>query len=169
MFLKLFSKKKRVPDGYIEYSKEDFESYFGISEDIALQVEKDYISLVNQSNNKFTELVNKSGRDLHSISNELVKRYESNKSTAGKIALFYANVSSSIGNQSKRSNLGITQCKWLGSACSVKSKDNSISHQSLDGKNYDCQKGILTPDGYILPGVALGCLCSCRVILPGLG
>lgn len=165
MFLKLFGRKQKsdpavlVPSGYWLYAAADLKEHFNITPEQADLLANDYATLLRfNEKDEFTCLVLDAGRDLHKLSQALMTRYAMNKKQAAGVPAFLANVAGAWQNQRRLRDLGISKCIWMA----------PVDHSDLDGQPYDPAVGLKTAEGYLLPGVTLGCKCTSRSVIPGL-
>ena len=171
VFSKIFRKEKAVvvPSGYPSYTAKDFEERLKVLPEQSLQMAKDYLSLVQfDETNEFGRLVFSAGRDLHSIAQEVAARYKLEKKQAAVVSLFFANVATTRKEQARKRDLGITKCVWVATTCGLRNGDQNTSHALLSGKQFDADRGLHTEEGYLLPGVSIGCTCIAKSIIPGL-
>lgn len=163
MFSKLFGRRSpaKAPSGYATYDRKTFEAGFGVTPEQSALIADDYSALRQfDATNEFSALVLNAGRDLHSLSQALTARYGLEKKQAAALSLFFTNVATARNEQLRRQSLGISQCIWLTSTC--------VAHAALSGQKFDSAVGIATDDGYLLPGVAIGCTCTSKPIIPGI-
>lgn len=168
MFSKLFGRKPKPvpanaalgPSGYKTYTAAEFEAHFTVTPEQSEQIAKDYATLIRfNEEDELTRIVFDAGRDLHQLSQALITRYDLNKKQVAGLPLFFANVAGARKEQNRHQGLGIRKCTWLAT---------DDQHAELAGKEYDPSIGIKTPEGYLLPGVTLGCKCVARAVIPGL-
>ncbi|HUX90137.1 MAG TPA: hypothetical protein VMV48_05550 [Gallionellaceae bacterium] len=171
MFSKIFRKEKAVvaPSGYPSYTAKDFEERLKVLPEQSLQMAKDYLSLVQfDETNEFGRLVLSAGRDLHSLAQAVTARYKLEKKQAAAVSHFFANVATTRKEQARKRDLGIAKSIWVATTCGLRKGDPNASHALLSGQQFDADLGILTEEGYLLPGVAIGCTCIAKSIIPGL-
>ena len=157
-----------VPSGYVPYSANEFLERFGIASEAAQILAADYQSILGiKEPNDFSGLVFSAKRDLHRISVAIESRYDLDRSTAARVAGFVANVGMAHAQQRRQVELGIIQCRWLVSTCGTTLGDPNVLHAELLGKLYDPSRGLSMGGKYLLPGVAIGCTCIGKPILPG--
>jgi hypothetical protein len=171
VFLKIFRKQKAevVLSGYPSYTAKDFEERLKVLPEQSLQIAKDYLSLVKSDvTNEFGRLVFDAGRDLNSLAQAVTARYKLEKKQAAAVSLFFANVATVRNEQSRKRSLGISKCIWVTTTCGLRKGDQNASHALLSGQQFDPVLGLYTEDGYLLPGVAIGCTCIAKSIIPGL-
>lgn len=171
MFLKFFRKEKilLVSNGYPSYTAKEFEERLKVLPEQSVQMVKDYLSLVQlDNNNEFCRLVFSAGRDLHLLAMAVTARYKLEKKQAAAITHFFANIATTRKEQARKHDLGISKCIWVTTTCGLKKGDPNASHALLSGQLFDVNQGIRTEEGYLLPGVAIGCTCTAKSIIPSL-
>ena len=171
MFLKIFRKEKveSIPSGYPSYAAKIFEERLKLTQEQSVQIAKDYLSLLQfDKGNDFVGLVLNVERDLYSLTQAIIARYGLDKKQAAAASLFFANVATARKDQLRKRDLGISSCIWMASTCGLKKGDPNASHRLLSGQHFDPQVGIRTEEGYLLPGVAIGCTCIAKSVIPGL-
>ncbi|HUX64139.1 hypothetical protein [Sulfuricella sp.] len=161
-------KRKEHPKGYPKYSAKEFEKFFALDKEQSKKLESDYLLLLQFDNKSdFSELAFGAGRDLFKLSTSLASRYGVPKTRAGAVAHFFANITTTRNDQISKQKLGISTCIWKTSVCGMRKNDPNISHVSLSGQAYNVNTGLLVDGNYLLPGVALGCTCNGRSVIPG--
>lgn len=103
------------------------------------------------------------GRDLHSISEELKKRYDVTNRRAALISRDQSNKLTAVVTRARRIELGIKEAVWIHSKAG---KEPRASHVAANGKVFDVEKGCLIDGKYILPGEEINCRCISKSVLP---
>ncbi len=104
------------------------------------------------------------GRDLETMTNELVERFGVTKKRAAFIARDQNNKATAVFDRARKLSLGITKSKWRHSGGGVHPRP---SHVAANGKIYDTQKGCLIDGKYIFPGEEINCRCISDSVIPG--
>lgn len=171
MFLNFFRKEKvlAVPNGYPSYTAKDFEERLKVSPEQSVQMAKDYLSLLQfDETSEFGTLVFGAGRDLHSLAKAVSARYKLEKSQSAAVSRFFANIATTRKEQVRKQDLGISKCIWIATTCGLRKNDPNASHAKFSGQQFESNLGLLTKEGYLLPGVAIDCTCIAKSIIPGL-
>lgn len=104
------------------------------------------------------------GRDLHTMTNELRSLYPAAANRVNLIALDQSNKANGVVTQARQMELGITEAIWMHSHAG---KVPRPDHVAADGKRYEIAKGCLISGEYILPGQLINCRCTSRSVIPG--
>ena len=104
------------------------------------------------------------GRDLESLTKELLKRYQLTKKRAAFIARDQNNKATASINRVRQKELGIKTAIWMHSHAG---KHPRSSHVAANGKSYDVDKGMLIDGEYIFPGEMINCRCVSKSVIPG--
>lgn len=107
------------------------------------------------------------GRDLGTLRDDLLKRYQITKRRAGLIARDQNNKATSAMARARQLELGITEAIWVHSGGG---KEPRPTHVRNNGKRYNVTEGWYDPDEgrHIFPGELINCRCVSRSILPGM-
>lgn len=106
------------------------------------------------------------GRDLASLSNDLVRIAGVTKRRAAFIARDQNNKSTAMITRVRQRELGIIRAKWLHSAGGHHPRPH---HVAFSGRTYDVEKGVDLGDGegIVWPGTAINCRCVSIPVIPG--
>lgn len=105
------------------------------------------------------------GRDLASLSEELVERFHVTRDRAALIARDQNNKATATMTSARQESLGITQGIWRHSAAG---KTPRPSHVKASGTVFDLKKGLYLEGEWVLPGEAINCRCTWSPVIPGL-
>lgn len=108
------------------------------------------------------------GRDLKTLSDELLELGAKSRNRAAFIARDQNNKATAVMTKARRLSLGITEAIWVHSGGGVHPRK---SHQKAgkDKLRYDISKGALIDDVLIMPGELPNCRCTSRAVIPGFG
>ncbi len=104
------------------------------------------------------------GRNLKTLSDELMKRYGVTKRRAALIARDQNNKAIATITRTRQQLLGITEAIWIHSHAG---KHPRLSHVAANGKKYNVAEGMLIDGKRIWPGTEINCRCVARSIIPG--
>lgn len=106
------------------------------------------------------------GRDLKSLTGELMDRYRVTRRRAEFIARDQQNKMTASFTRVRQLEIGITEAVWLHSAGGRRPRP---THVRQSGKRYDVQKGWWDPAvrEYIWPGILPNCRCVSKPIVKG--
>jgi uncharacterized protein with gpF-like domain len=109
------------------------------------------------------------GRDLGSLTKELVEHHGVTQRRAALIARSQNSMATSALTRARQVELGITQAIWQHSGGGREVRP-SHAKAGRDKQRYDVAKGWYDPDvgDYIHPGQLLNCRCVSRPVIPGL-
>ncbi len=107
------------------------------------------------------------GHDVKLIQKELKKRYDITERRANFIASDQTHKATQAIQRTCDSQLGITQGVWVHRAGD---KSSRLTHQKMDGKVFDLNKGLYDSDVKrdVLPAELWGCRCTYHRVLPDL-
>lgn len=105
------------------------------------------------------------GRDLGTLSNELVDRYQITRRRAALIATHQNNLATATFNKIRAIEAGFTTAVWRHSHAGNYPR---ASHVAAAGKEYDIARGCLIDGQFIQPGELINCKCFSKVVVPGL-
>ena len=105
------------------------------------------------------------GRDLHSLQQDLMHDYGVTARRAAFIARDQNNKATATITRARQEELGITQAEWLHSRGG---KVPRPSHVAFSGKRYDIDKGAFLDGVWTWPGVEINCRCVSCSVIPGL-
>lgn len=103
------------------------------------------------------------GRDLATLTTELVQKHGIARRRAVIIARDQNNKATATITQARQVELGL-QAMWMHSRAG---KIPRPSHVAADGKQYDPAKGMLIEGEWIKPGEKINCRCFSKSIVPG--
>lgn len=106
------------------------------------------------------------GRDLKTLSDELMALGAKSRNRAAFIARDQNNKATAVMTKARRLSLGITTAEWVHSGGGVHPRK---SHQKAgrDRMRYDISQGALIDGEYIMPGELMNCRCTSRAVIPG--
>ena len=106
-----------------------------------------------------------SGRDLHSLAQDLTKEHGVTRRRATLIAKDQNNKATASMHRARQLELGIEEAAWLHSAGGNEPRP---THVAQSGKSYNIRTGWYDPaeKKYIQPGEEINCKCVSRSILP---
>lgn len=107
----------------------------------------------------------KRGRDLGMLKSEIERRFDVSDSRAALIARDQNNKVTAEVTRARQQEIGVTQGRWQHSGAS---KHPRPSHVEADGKVFDLDKGLYLEGEWVLPGQAINCGCTWRMIIPGI-
>lgn len=105
------------------------------------------------------------GRDLGTLTDELVSRYGITRRRAALIARDQNNKATTTMQAARQQSLGITQGIWHHSHAG---KTQRPSHVKADGQKFDISKGLYLDGKWTMPGEEINCRCTWSPIIPGL-
>lgn len=105
------------------------------------------------------------GRDLATLNNELLKRYQITKRRAALIARDQNNKATAVITRVRQDSLGITDAIWLHSHGG---KTPRPEHLAFSGKRYKIATGAFLEGKWTWPGVEINCRCVSKSVIPGI-
>lgn len=107
-----------------------------------------------------------SGRDLATLSEELIDQYGVTRKRAALISIDQNNKATSAMQRARQTELGIDEAIWMHSHAGRQPRP---THVANDGKKYSIAQGWWDPAvrQYIWPGMLIRCRCTSRPIIPG--
>lgn len=104
-----------------------------------------------------------SGRDLETLSNELMELHPITKKRATLIARDQCNKANSVVNRVRMLESGIKKAIWMHSHAG---KQPRKDHVASNGKVYNVSEGCYISGEYIQPGQLINCRCTSRPVIP---
>jgi uncharacterized protein with gpF-like domain len=104
-----------------------------------------------------------SGKDLHTMTNELQSRYKVTRDRAALISRDQSAKATSSLHTARQLEIGITRAIWKHSSAGKVPRQD---HVAANGKEYDVAEGCYISGEYIKPGQLINCRCTCKSILP---
>ena len=110
-----------------------------------------------------------SGRDLFTIADNIKKQHGVTVRRAALIARDQSNKATAQLNSMRQSELGITRATWIHSSAGKEPRHDHM-RAGREGWEFDPTVGIDFADGFgfVLPGEAINCRCTCRSHIPAL-
>lgn len=107
-----------------------------------------------------------SGRDLHQLTEDLLKRYDITRKRAELIALDQNNKATSAFTRARQEEVGIKKAIWVHSHAG---KEPRRTHVKMDGKQYVVTEGMWdsAEQEYVWPGQLIRCKCFSRPVVKG--
>lgn len=107
------------------------------------------------------------GRDLRSLQDDLLNRYDMTKKRAAFIARDQNNKATAVMTKARRLSVGITEAEWVHSGGGVHPRQSHVK-AGAERRRYDIRKGCEIDGEFIMPGELPNCRCTSRAIIPGL-
>lgn len=106
------------------------------------------------------------GGSMHELSTGIRKRYGVTYRRAALIARDQIAKSTSVLENARRAELGITEAVWQHSHAG---KEPRRTHLKMDGRRYKIAKGMWDADEgkFVQPGELINCRCTSRSVMPG--
>lgn len=106
------------------------------------------------------------GRDLGELAKDLEARYPITKRRAALIARDQNNKATSVMQEARRKEIGVTHAIWMHSGGG---KEPRPKHVAASGKRYEVGVGLPIGDKgeYVLPGQMINCRCVSRAVVKG--
>lgn len=104
------------------------------------------------------------GRDLETMSSELMERFSVPKDRAALIARHQNNMMSATITRVRQTEAGIERAIWVHSHAGKKPRPE---HLAFSGKEYDVATGAFLEGVWTWPGVEINCRCFSRPVMPG--
>lgn len=105
------------------------------------------------------------GRDMHTLSVDLKKRYDITTRRAALIARDQNNKATSQIARARQLQLGITEGIWRHSGAGHEPRPD---HVAFSGKRFNLKEGALISGSRIWPGELINCKCTWSPVIPGL-
>jgi uncharacterized protein with gpF-like domain len=108
------------------------------------------------------------GRDLHSLTKELVEGFGVSKKRARFIARDQNSKATSLLQRVRFMETGVTECVWMHSSAGKVPRPSHVK-AGRDKVRFDPKVGWFDPDlkKYIWPGTEINCRCVCRPVVRG--
>ncbi len=109
------------------------------------------------------------GRDLFTIADNIKKQHDVTVRRAALIARDQSNKATAQLNSIRQNELGITRATWIHSSAGKEPRHDHM-RAGREGWEFDPTVGIDFGDafGFVLPGEAINCRCTCRSHIPAL-
>jgi hypothetical protein len=104
------------------------------------------------------------GYDRAKFTNDLVECFGLGIRDAAAISRYQHSLARVVMENARRLEIGLTEAEWMhaGAPC-----DDAPHHETLNGKRYKIEAGVLVSGKQIWPGSEPGCKCSSKAIVPG--
>lgn len=109
------------------------------------------------------------GRDLNTMASEIKKRHGVSTRKAALIARDQSNKATAQMNAARQNELGIVRAVWIHSSAGKEPRPDHV-RAGRERWEFDPTVGIDFGDGFgfVKPGEAINCRCTCRSIIPAL-
>lgn len=169
MFGWFLRKRQAVPSGYRRLDAAALAVRFSIPAKQADELAEVYLALLNKDESiPLVRVIRSAGRDLFAVTNAAIQQFGLERNAAARVARWLGNLASVQSSNDRRLKLGITECVWRVSTCGGTASAPNQSHRALDGKRYFIAVGLEVEGGYEFPGVAPGCTCIAKPVIPAL-